>query len=324
VRPTAEALPGIMAIDTMMGGREQVTSAYLISTGQPAVIETGPTTSLDALTKGLNELGMGPEDLAHVIVTHVHLDHAGGVGGLARRFPRATVWVHERGAPHLADPTKLVASVARVYGEERMRTLFGPVDPVEQTRIRPISEGDSVDLGDRRIEVIYTPGHASHHVALVDSDTGAVFTGDALGIHLPDIGVLRPATPPPDIDVEASVESISRIRDRAPSVLLFSHYGPVREVEELCELAIRRLQRWAGIVHDAMAGTDNLGRIAEILEVETAGEFGAAPPDVPVQDARARYELLATTEVNASGLVRYWRKREEREEREERGAAGSG
>ena len=312
---TREVAPGITAIDTMMAGRANVTSAYLLRASEPALVETGPTTSLDAVLAGLDALGLGPDDLAHVIVTHIHLDHSGGVGRLVERFPTATVWVHDRGAPHLADPTKLLVSAGRVYGEDRMRELFGEVDPVPSDRIRSLDEGDHVALGNRTIEVLYTPGHASHHVALADSETGAVFTGDALGIHLPDVGVLRPATPPPDIDVEIGADSIERIRDRARGgLLMFSHYGPVAEVDALCDVAVRRLRTWADIVHEAMGTTDDLDQITEILRSRTASEFDAAPPGADVE----RYEVLSGMRVNAAGLVRYWRKRAEHE-----GAAGS-
>src|SRR5438309_1546380 len=246
-----------------MAGRPTVTSAYLVRAAEPALVETGPTTSVEAVRAGLSALGLGPDDLAHIVVTHIHLDHAGGVGRLSSSFPSATIWVHERGAPHLADPAKLVASAARVYGEERMSELFGPVDPTPAARIRSIDEGDRVSFGDRSLEVMYTPGHASHHVSLVDSGSGALFTGDALGVHLPDVRVLQPATPPPDIDVELGVQSIERIRERAGSMLLFSHFGPVTEVEELCEIAASRLRRWAGIVREALEETEDLDRITE-------------------------------------------------------------
>src|SRR5256886_12530066 len=132
---TYQAASGITGIDTRMAGRDRLTSGYLLHGEEPALVETGPTTSSEAVTEGLGSLGLGPEDLAHIVVTHIHLDHAGGVGRLAARFPSAAVWVHERGAPHLADPTKLVGSAAKVYGEERMKTLFGPVDPTPETRI---------------------------------------------------------------------------------------------------------------------------------------------------------------------------------------------
>ena len=158
---------------------------------------------------------------------------------------------------------------------------------------------------------MYTPGHASHHVSLVDSGSGALFTGDALGIHFPDVGVLRPATPPPDIDVELAVDSIERIRARTESALMFSHFGPVREVDELCGIAADRIRLWAGIVRDAMDETDDLDRIAEILASRTAAEFDEAGAS---DEARERYEALSSTRNNAAGLVRYWTKRREREQ----------
>jgi glyoxylase-like metal-dependent hydrolase (beta-lactamase superfamily II) len=305
---TYEAADGITGVDTWMAGRTRVTSAYLLHGAEPALVETGPTTSVEAVRAGLEALGLGPDDLAHIIVTHIHLDHAGGVGTLSPHFPQATIWVHERGAPHLADPTKLVSSATRVYGEARLRDLFGPVDPVPPERLRAVTEGDTVELAGRSLDVLYTPGHASHHVALVDSLSGAVFTGDALGIHLPDVRVLRPATPPPDIDVEEGIRSIERIRGRAERVLLFSHFGPVTEVDELCDIAARRLRKWADIVRDALEETDDLDRVTELLERRTADEFG---PTEAVD--RERYEILSGMKMNASGLVRYWKKRAEGE-----------
>jgi len=313
---TYEAASGITGIDTRMAGKPMVTSAYLLSGDEPALVETGPTTSIEAVGSGLGASGLSPEDLAHIVVTHIHLDHAGGVGRLAQRFPRATVWVHERGAPHLADPAKLVASATRVYGEERLRRLFGPVDPTPSDRIQAVSEGDTIRLGNRSLEVLYTPGHASHHVALVDSLSGALFTGDALGIHLPDDRVLRPATPPPEIDVEAGLESIERIRRRARSVLLFSHFGPVAEVDELCSIAAARLRKWSDIVRDALEETDDLDRIAELLERRTASEFDGVTPADP-----GRYDVLSDMKMNAAGLARYWQKKGERPPAVERSEA---
>jgi glyoxylase-like metal-dependent hydrolase (beta-lactamase superfamily II) len=316
---TYPAAQGITGIDTRMAGRSKLTSAYLLAGPEPALVETGPTTSVQAVTDGLASLGLGPGDLAHVIVTHIHLDHAGGVGRLAARFPKATVWVHDRGAPHLADPEKLVRSASRIYGPDRLQELFGPVDPVPRERLRSVSEGDRIDLGGlggRTLDVLYTPGHASHHVALVDSLSGALFTGDALGIHLPDVRVLRPATPPPDIDIEKGVDSIERIRARARGVLLFSHFGPVVEVDELCSLAVSRLRRWAGIVRDAMQETDDLDRIAELLEQRTVDEFEDASSDLgegKMEVDSAGYDILSSMQMNAAGLVRYWKKRAERE-----------
>jgi glyoxylase-like metal-dependent hydrolase (beta-lactamase superfamily II) len=309
-RGTFPVADGLSAIDTVMTGRYLVTSAYLLEAEEPALIETGPTTSSDNVERGLSELGMGPDDLAHVVVTHIHLDHAGGAGTIARRFPRARVWVHDRGAPHLADPTKLVSSTARTYGERRMREFFGTVEPVPADRIRAVGDGDSVSLGNRELSVFSTPGHASHHVCLTDSRTGAVFAGDALGVHLPDVGVLRPATPPPEFDIELAVGSIERIRERARSTLLLSHFGPVTETEAICELAANRIRGWGEEVRAALQRTDDLEEIAALLERRGAAEYledSGEPIDLE------RYDVLSSIQMNASGLIRYWKKRAERE-----------
>ncbi len=307
---TFEVAPGITAIDTQMAGRPRYTAAYLLRAHEPTLVETGPATSVEPVLRGLASLGIGPWDLAHIIVTHIHLDHAGGVGHLAELFPKATIWVHERGAPHLADPAKLVASATRIYGEEQLRTMFGPVNPVAADRLRSLADGNRIHIGGRVIDVLSTPGHASHHVCLADSETGAIFTGDALGIHVPDLPVLRPATPPPDFDIELAVESIERIRARARSVLLLAHFGPVAETDRICELAVRRIRDWGEIVRDALQTTDDLAEITEILARETAGELqtGAeAPIDLE------RLEALSSIRMNAMGLIRYWKKRAERE-----------
>lgn len=302
--------PGITAIDTQMTGQRLVTSAYLVTADEPALIETGPATSAHAVEAGLASLGMGPSDLAHIVVTHIHLDHAGGVGTLARRFDRTIVWVHERGAPHLADPTKLLASTERVYGPERMREFFGEVLPTRFDRLRAVGEGDRIPLGNRTLDVLYTPGHASHHVALADGDTGAVFTGDALGVHIPDVRVMRPATPPPEFDVELAVASIERIHDRARSSLMLSHFGPMEDVDAACAVAAERIVKWSEIVREALARGQDVDEIASLLGDQGGREYledSGEPIDLE------RYDVLASVRMNAMGLMRYWQKRAEHE-----------
>jgi glyoxylase-like metal-dependent hydrolase (beta-lactamase superfamily II) len=304
---------GITAIDTLMGGRERYTAGYLLEAAEPALVETGPGTSAEAVTRALDRLGIRPEDLAHIVLTHIHLDHAGGAGALSVRFPRASVWVHERGAPHLADPARLVASTARVWGEREMRELFGPTEAVEAGRLHPLRDEDVIDLGDRQLDVLDTPGHASHHVALVDSRTGAVFTGDALGIHVPDLPVLRPATPPPEFDLERTVASIDRIRGRARSLLLFAHFGPLRDVEATCDLAIRRVREWTHVVGEAMRETDDPEELAARLERAALGDIETgAEATLDLEMLEDRLRLLSSIRMNAQGIARYWRKRRER------------
>ncbi len=304
---------GITAIDTFMGGRARYTAAYLLDAAEATLVETGPGTSIEPVAAALDHLGIEPRDLAHVVLTHIHLDHAGGVGQLAARFPMATVWVHERGAPHLVDPSRLVASTARVWGEREMRELFGPAEPVRDDRVRALHDADVIRMGDRELTVLETPGHASHHVALVDSRTGAVFTGDALGIHVPDLPVLRPATPPPEFDLERYIASIERIGSAARSILLFAHFGPLHDVDATCELAIRRVRDWAGVVENALRETEDPEELATRLEaaaledIETGSE---ASLDLDMLEDRLR--LLSSIRMNAQGLARYWKKRRER------------
>lgn len=304
----APGIEGITGIDTKMIGQYLLTSAYLLAGDEPTLVETGPTTSADAVMAGLRGLDIGSDDLAHIVVTHIHLDHAGGVGTLARAFPRATIWVHQRGAPHLADPARLVSSTERTYGAERAREFFGHVEPTPADRLRSIDDGDVLTLGSRSLDVLYTPGHASHHVALVDSETGAVFTGDAIGVHLPDARVLRPATPPPEFDVDKAIDSIERIRARARSVLLLSHFGAVPDVHAICDLAVERIRGWSNVVRDALAWTDDRDEIARLLAARGAEEYLA---DAGQRIDMARYDLLSSIQINAAGLIRYWEKRQE-------------
>jgi glyoxylase-like metal-dependent hydrolase (beta-lactamase superfamily II) len=307
---TFEVAPGVTAIDTFMGGRERYTAAYLVHARETTLIETGPGTSVEPVTRSLDRLGIGPDGLAHIVLTHIHLDHAGGVGALARRFPNATVWVHERGARHLADPTKLVASATRIYGNERMASLFGPVEAVPQQRLRVLGDGAILDVGERSLRAIETPGHASHHLALVESSTGVVFTGDALGIHVPNLPVLRPATPPPDFDLDLAVGSIEKIRAAAPSTLLFAHFGPITDVERTCDLAIRRLRDWTRTVRDAMKATTDVDEIVDVLAKEAAREVVTG---AEAQLDLDRLETLAGIRMNAEGIVRYLTKQAERD-----------
>ena len=317
---TFDVADGITAIDTFMGGRSRYTAAYLLHADRLTLVETGPGTSVEPVARALDVLGISPDALANIVLTHIHLDHAGGVGALAARFPRATIWVHERGARHLADPTRLVQSATRVYGPERMSSLFGPVEAVPSERLRVLHDRETMDLGGRSLLALDTPGHASHHLALVDPATGAVFTGDALGIHVPDLPVLRPATPPPDFDLELAVASIERIREAAASVLLFAHFGPIAEVDRMCDLAVRRLHGWTDAVRDAMRSTTDLDEIVEVLSREAARETVTG---AEAQLDLDRLETLAGVRMNAMGIERYLRKRAEREA-EDAGGRGDG
>ncbi|MEO8475524.1 MAG: MBL fold metallo-hydrolase [Actinomycetota bacterium] len=308
----SDVAPGVVMIDTRMADLDRFNAVYLLTGAEPTLVETGPAADAPIVLAALAKLGLGPGDVAHLVATHIHLDHAGGAGTLLPLLPRADIYVHERGAAHLADPTRLIASTARTYGEERMRSWFGDTVPVDPDRIRAVAGGDRIALGDRALEVLHTPGHASHHVALHDDATGVMFTGEAIGSHLPWADCYRPALPPPEVDVEAAIASIEAIRARNPSSLMTSHFGPVNDPGEGCERAAARVVGWSDAIRrrlDARPGAD-LDELTGLLEHVAAADH-LADAGVPID--LARYDAIGSIRMNAAGLARYWTKRREAE-----------
>ena len=311
----AEAIPaveGVTTIDTVMAGERELNAVYLIGAAEPCLVETGPEADHERLVTALDRTGLGVGDLAHVVVTHIHMDHAGGAGALLDRFPRASVWVHALGARHLAAPERLVASTARTYGQDRMWALYGSMTPIDAARIRVVDDGDTIPLGDRSLHVLHTPGHASHHVALHDDATGAMYTGEAIGSYLPWATCFRPALPPPEVDLEAGLDSIRRMRERRPTALLTSHFGTVPDVDDAFDRATDRILGWADEVRSILERDHDTPEdaIVAALTDRAAGEFTA---DAGRPFERARYDALGSIRMNAQGLRRYWRKRWERE-----------
>jgi glyoxylase-like metal-dependent hydrolase (beta-lactamase superfamily II) len=309
---TATVASGVTAIDTVMAGERELNAVYLLDGLEPCLVETGPGADRDRLTSSLGSLGVDADDLAHVVVTHIHMDHAGGAGALLARYPRATVWVHEAGARHLVDPSRLIASTARTYGQERMRSLFGDMRAVPAARVRAVADGDRIPLGPRSLRVVHTPGHASHHIALHDDGSGAMFTGEAIGSYLPWAGCVRPALPPPEVDLEAALASIHRILEREPTTLLTSHFGAVPDVGAACETAAARIQAWGADVRHLLEEDRDTSEddIVDALARRARGEFER---DAGRPFEQARYDVLGSIRMNAQGIARYWRKRWERE-----------
>ena len=222
----------IEIIDLDFMGREQIIASFLLRGEEgtsAALVETGPTTCLERLKAGLKDHGVSPEDVGQVLVTHIHLDHAGASGHLSELLPNATFYVHEVGFPHLVDPSKLVKSAARIYGEN-MDELWGEARPVPEDRIVILREGEEAEVAGGILVAHDTPGHAYHHLAFLEPDSGALFTGDVAGIRRPGQSYIRPPTPPPEIDVEAWVRSIERIREIGPASLWPTHFGSYEDV----------------------------------------------------------------------------------------------
>lgn len=298
-----------------MAGQRELNSVYVIAAAEPCLVEAGPGSDGPTIREGLDRLGLSGADLAHVVVTHIHMDHAGGAGALLERFPRATVWVHEAGARHLVVPARLVASTARTYGEARMRALYGNMLACPSDRVRAVADGDTIALGDRTLRVLHTPGHASHHIALHDDATGALFTGEAIGSYLPWGDAYRPALPPPEVDVDAALATIERMRGVRPSSLLTSHFGRVTNPDDGFRRAAERIGAWADTVRTALRADPAIdgSHLIGLLTTQARAEF-TADAGIEVPFDLERYDALGSIRMNAQGLTRYWRKRWEAEE----------
>jgi len=294
---STEIAPGVLQVDTLLGGLTQVTAGYLITGTAPVLVETGSQTSVPALLAALDDLGVAPEELAGIAVTHIHLDHAGGVGDVARAFPKATVYVHERGARHLVDPTKLVNSAAMVYGD-LLDTLYGRLTPTDAARIHVLEDGEVIEVSaNRTLTTVDSPGHAKHHLALHDSDSGILFAGDAVGVRLPFVGVLRPATPPPDFDLDQAITSLRKFADRRPAGVALAHFGLVPDPLDTLAEAEETLTHWAEVAEAAwQAGED----IAAALDAAFSGNLDDIDPA-----AREINETLNGIHSNAAGFRRW-------------------
>jgi glyoxylase-like metal-dependent hydrolase (beta-lactamase superfamily II) len=300
-----DALPeGITGVDTHMGGLPEITAGYLLSGERPALIETGPARVAAVVAEGVARAGVAPEDLGWIVLSHIHLDHAGGVGDLVRTFPNATVVVHPFGARHLVDPARLLASSARVYGA-LMDTVYGGLTPVEASRIKAAEDGEVIDLGGRRLELIHAPGHARHHMAVFEPDAGALFAGDGVGVLLPGDQVVRPATPPPDFDRDLAVRSLRGFARRQPAYLVLTHFGPITPPAERLAGAEERLLRWCETAEVAARehGPD-VDHIEAALTARFEREYGGPSSDGD------RFELLNSYRSNAAGLARWIQQRQ--------------
>jgi glyoxylase-like metal-dependent hydrolase (beta-lactamase superfamily II) len=301
-----EIAPGIRQLDTLLGGMEELTAGFLVDGPMPALVETGSQSSVPAVHAALDALGLGPLDLRWIIVTHIHLDHAGGVGELARDFPNATVVVHERGARHLVDPSRLVDSASRVYGP-LLDSLYGRMTAVPEDRLIAAADGFRVDVGNgRSLLLVDSPGHAKHHHAVLDEHTGTLLVGDAVGVLLPDLGVLRPATPPPDFDLEQAVHSLKRFAELRPEHMVLTHYGPVADAQATLAEAEDMIHAWVEVAERVIEDAADAG--IDDVAAALAEAFALDPETLP-EGIREKAEILNGVHSNAAGIVRYLRQR---------------
>jgi glyoxylase-like metal-dependent hydrolase (beta-lactamase superfamily II) len=239
-------------LDTNWTGRpHSIAAALLESNGQRAIVDPGPEITLPTIRKQLGERGLTVADLDALLITHIHLDHSGGTGALVKENPQLKVYVHSAGAPHLVDPSKLMASATRLWGEG-LPKLFGNTLPVPQENVRLLEGGEKISLGNTKIGVEYTPGHAWHHVCYFEDSSGVAFVGDTGGIHIDNGPFILPATPPPDIDLEIWDKSFATILGRKPARLFLTHYGYSEDPAADLAGFRDRLHRWAALAEELL------------------------------------------------------------------------
>jgi glyoxylase-like metal-dependent hydrolase (beta-lactamase superfamily II) len=300
--PVAELGDGRLLLDLGFRDVEGLVAAYLIPGEGWSLIETGPTTCREALLRGLSEAGVDPFDVRRVFVTHIHLDHAGGVGALAQRLPKATFFAHREGVPHLEHPERLIASARRAWGASA-DPIWGPIVPVPADRLRPLEGGERFPVDGGVLQVLATPGHARHHVSFLDERSRSVYSGDSAGVHLPGAWRARPAVPPPDLDIELLLTSVDAMAAFAPDRICYTHFGPVADapgalrqyratVVEWKEVALRAARERPEPDHLAAA-------LAEHERTEAMAHGGWAA-------AEERGELVNGYQLAAQGFLRYF------------------
>ncbi|HTP53414.1 MAG TPA: MBL fold metallo-hydrolase [Thermoplasmata archaeon] len=280
---------------------EGLVAAYLLPEDDGwTLIETGPTTCRAALLAGLERAGVERSAVRRVLVTHIHLDHAGGMGALAEALPRAEFYAHELGVPHLVDPTKLIASARRAWGAA-MDPLWGAVVPVPPDRVHALRGGERLPLRGSFLEVIATPGHAKHHLAFFDTAIRGVFTGDGAGVRLERSPHVRPAVPPPDLDLDQLFASLEAMRRTDPALVLFSHFGP--SPDGAADLVRYRttVERWRDVALAAAREDRAVDHVAKALR-SYDGSLDRA-------EAHDRESLVSGYELAAMGFLRYFETR---------------
>jgi len=295
-----------LTIDLRFLDRPGVVAAFLLrGEGEAALVDLGPASTVETLLAAVTEAGTPLEEVRHLLVTHVHLDHAGAAGVLLQRLPWARLYVHELGAPHLIDPTKLIASATRIYGS-LMKKLWGTILPVPADRLVVLGDGQRLYLAGHRIDVLYTPGHALHHVSFRDLDSGEIFTGDVAGVRLPGCSFVRPPTPPPDLDLDAWDASLDRLAGLQAPAFYVAHFG--RCVDTPAHLAELRthLRDWEQVVLAGMRAGQDRTTIAATMQRLGDEELIRRQAD---EEVRSRYEMASAYAMNVAGYERYLRKR---------------
>ena len=273
---------------------KSIAAALLESENHRALIDPGPESTLTTLREQLSAHGLSISDLNAILLTHIHLDHAGAAGKLVRENPKLKVYVHANGARHMADPSKLIASAARLWGDQ-LPILFGETLPVPQENLQILEGGEILTLGSRKLDVAYTPGHASHHVSYFDSDQGVAFIGDTGGIRIDNLPYIYPATPPPDVDLSLWDKSFQTILERKPARLFLTHFAwsndPAAHIAEFHD----RLHRWLSTAEKSLRAAANFVAATQAVPASVPAVSKAQPraADQSVKEIEAKIEVAA-------------------------------
>jgi glyoxylase-like metal-dependent hydrolase (beta-lactamase superfamily II) len=281
-----------------------IATAVVHGSSGVALIDPGPASTLPMLRRALESAGMRVADVRAILLTHIHLDHAGATGSLVKENPAIRVYVHEKGAPHMHAPEALIKSATRLWGDE-MDRLWGEFLPVPVESMVTLAGGERIVIGDRRVDVLYTPGHAQHHVSFFNEDTGIAFVGDTAGIRRHEIGFVLPPTPPPDIDLETWRQSLARISEWLPGTLFITHFGPFAPPPpHLAEMADHL--DWISDLAKRSLGRDETDDARERwFADEVRSELRRRLSD----EEAVSYEVAGRFDLSWRGLARYWRKR---------------
>jgi glyoxylase-like metal-dependent hydrolase (beta-lactamase superfamily II) len=296
---------GITAIDADYVRPKLAASHLLVDDGRAAFVDTGTTHSLPNLLGALEAKGIDRADVDWVLATHVHLDHAGGAGALMRALPNARCAVHPRGGPHLVKPGKLIAGSIAVYGEERFRSLYGEIVPVDPRRIFEPEDGATITLGGRTLELIHTPGHALHHYCVIDEAHELVFAGDTFGISYRDFDVdgrefIFPTTTPVHFDPEALCRSVDRLMSYEPRSIFLTHYGEVVDLERLAREVKERIVAYADLGLRYRDAPDRASKLRHGMFAMMSSWLDAH--GFPKDDARRHRLLDDDVELNCQGV----------------------